>query len=69
MEALIRSLWDGMREGDRKLPGTLARMVVSVADGLSFQWLAFRDEARLMTDIDAACEAMERLVDANWTAA
>lgn len=64
--SVVKSLRDGMREGDPdNLVEPLARMLVSVADGLSFQWLADRNEDRLMTDVDVACEAMERLVDGN----
>lgn len=66
LDVMVECLRRGMRPGDDKsLVESLARVLTSTADGLLFQWFAFRDRDRLLADIDLATEALERLADAH----
>ena len=45
-----------------ELVEALGRMIASAADGLSIQWLTYRDSRRLATDVALWGAALERLV-------
>lgn len=59
----IKVMREGLEQGllpqeDASLIEGLARLIVALADGISLQWMCYRDEQRLATDLDNARSAL-----------
>jgi AcrR family transcriptional regulator len=54
-----QGLTDGLLPGeDASVIDGLARLIVALADGISVQWMCYRDEGRLAEDLDNAQAAL-----------